>query len=226
VQEEERARIARELHDETSQTLAAFSLHLATMRSEELDCPKVDEHVDQLQVLSREISTGIYRLIHDLRPAHLDDLGLLAALNYLTEAVKQQLSLQVNMNVEGNPYRLDSLVETVCYRVAQEALTNVSRHSGVDKADLRLIFTPQQVRMQVRDQGVGFDPEEQTIPPRGWGLAGMRERAQSVGAVLDITSELNHGTVVEVIMVADNNNTAAVSTAAAKLGLSKSALEE
>jgi len=227
AQEEERARIARELHDETSQTLAAFSLHLASMRCDEPDCPKVDDHVDQLQELNRKISTGIYRLIHDLRPAHLDDLGLVAALNYLNDAVKQQLSLQVNMYVKGDPYRLDSLVETVCYRVAQEALSNVSRHSGVDKADLRLEFTPQQVLLQVSDQGVGFDPEEQTIPPRGWGLAGMRERAQSVGAVLDITSELNHGTVVEVIMVADkNNNTTSVNTAAAKLGLSKSVMEE
>jgi signal transduction histidine kinase len=198
AQEDERARIARELHDETAQVLTAFSLHLAALRDAAPDGDGFQEKVDHLQALSRQMSLGLYRLVHDLRPAQLDDLGLAAALEYLVDEMSRRIGLQIELEISGERQRQDSLVETVLYRVAQEALTNVARHAGVDQACLHLEFKPQSVCLQVSDQGAGFDPQEDQIPPRGWGLAGMRERVDSIGGQIDLKSSPGQGTLVEV----------------------------
>jgi signal transduction histidine kinase len=95
---------------------------------------------------------------------------------------------------------MDSLVETVFFRVAQEALTNVSHHARCDRAVLQLQFDTQQTSLRIIDQGVGFDLDERQSPPRGWGLAGMRERADSVGAQLNIQSAPGRGTLVELVV--------------------------
>jgi signal transduction histidine kinase len=195
AQEEERARIARELHDETSQTLTAFSLHIAALRDAVPDCPKVADQLRQLQSLNRNISEGIYRLIHDLRPAHLDDLGLAAALKYLSEQVKNRVGLHVQLNISGEGQRLDPLLETVIFRITQEALTNVARHAKVNSAVIELEYTEKMVCLRVQDDGIGFDLEVEGSSR--WGLAGMRERAKSVGARFEINSVIGEGTVVE-----------------------------
>jgi len=88
----------------------------------------------------------------------------------------------------------------VLFRVAQEALTNVARHAEVSQAVVQLAFTPEQVIQRVRDEGVGFDVDEFQLPPHGWGLAGMRERAESIGAQFRIVSAIGHGTQIEVIV--------------------------
>jgi signal transduction histidine kinase len=95
---------------------------------------------------------------------------------------------------------MDSLVETVFFRVAQEALTNVSHHACCDQAVIQLQFDSQQASLRIIDQGVGFDLDERQSPPRGWGLAGMRERADSVGARLKIQSAPGRGTQVELVV--------------------------
>jgi two-component system sensor histidine kinase UhpB len=195
AQEEERARIARELHDETSQTLTAFSLHLAALRDVSSDCPEVGERLGQLQSLIRQVSRNIYSLIHDLRPAHLDDLGLVPALQYLCDEARERLSLHVQLTAVGERRKLDPLVETVIFRIAQEALTNVARHAQVDKALIKLEYAENIVYMRVQDQGVGFDLD--IASDSRWGLAGMQERAGSVGAKLEIKSSIGDGTIVE-----------------------------
>jgi len=200
AQEEERTRIARELHDETAQILTAFSLNLATLRELLPTDPRISGILTRLQGLSRRMSQGIYRMMHDLRPAQLDDLGLVAALNYLVEEVQKSTELQVVVNVTGERRRLEPLVETVLFRVAQEALANVARHAEVNQALVQLAFTPEQVIQRVCDEGVGFDTDEQQIPPSGWGLAGMRERAESIGAQFGVVSSIGHGTQIEVIV--------------------------
>ena len=159
AQEDERTRIAHELHDETSQTLTAFTFHLAVLRQMTPKSSKAHEQLEYLQSLSRQMSQDLYRLVRDLRPAQLDDLGLTAALQYLVEENEKRTGLAVALNILGERRRLDSLVETVLFRVAQEALTNVARHSGVHTARLTLEFLPDQVRMQVQDDGVGFQPD-------------------------------------------------------------------
>jgi len=198
TQEEERARIARELHDETAQFLTALSLNLATLRKSLPDVPNLREMLDRLQSLSAQMSRGIYRMVHDLRPAQLDDLGLVAALYYLAEEEQKRTGLSVSLEIDAPQARLDPLIETVLFRVAQEALTNVARHAECDRAAVRLLSNQEAVILQVEDSGAGFAPEKSIIPPHGFGLAGMRERAESVGGQLNIQSSPGQGTLVEV----------------------------
>lgn len=198
-QEDERARISRELHDEIAQLLSAFSLELAALRGS----PKradTTRAVDHLQGLSRQMSQSLYRLVRDLRPSNLDDLGLVAALNSLAVQDCQQKGLSVDFQVNGSPQRLNPLVETVLFRVAQEALNNVCRHSGTRYARLELEYGRDTVTIRIADQGVGFDPTETFHPPRGWGLAGMRERVESLEGRLTLEAAPGNGTTVEVVI--------------------------
>ncbi len=198
-QEDERARIARELHDEIAQLLSAFSLELGALRST-LKRGDTTRMVDHLQGLNRQMSQSLYRLVHDLRPSHLDDLGLVAALSSLIERDCQPKGFQVEFVVEGNQQRLHPLVETVLFRVAQEALNNVCRHSGVQQARVALCYEGERVSIRIMDEGRGFDPSEKFHPPRGWGLAGMRERVESLAGQLNLQSSPGRGTTVEVIL--------------------------
>jgi len=197
AQEEERSRIARELHDETSQVLTAFSLDLATLQTIVCDRTEVKNLVDRLQGLSKQMSQGLYRLVHDLRPAQLDDLGLISALEYLQDDCVSA-GLEVSIDIQGKARRLDSIIETVLFRVAQEALHNVVRHAQIRQARILLVYQAQEITLKIEDPGVGFNPVQSFAPPRGWGLAGMRERVESVGGQLSIESEPGKGTIVEV----------------------------
>jgi signal transduction histidine kinase len=199
AQEEERARIARELHDETSQYLTALSLDLATVKRLIRRKPEASRILERLQTMSRQVSQGIYRMIRDLRPAQLDDLGLVAALGYLVDEARSN-GLEVTLAIEGGRQRLEPLVETVLFRIAQEALTNVARHAGCGEATVRLEFAPSQAMLSVEDHGIGFNPAASRLPPHGWGLEGMRERAESVGGRFEIRSAPGDGTRVEVVV--------------------------
>jgi signal transduction histidine kinase len=196
-EEEERALIARELHDETAQILTAFMFHLAALRATLHRQSKTRDQVDQLQNLSRQMSQRLHDLVHTLRPAQLDDLGLAPALKFLADESHQRLGLKVHFRLVGKPRRLDSLKETVLYRVAQESLTNVARHAGVRDADLSLTYQAESVHLSVLDCGAGFDLAARS---QGWGLVGMRERAASVGSDLQIKTLPGQGTRVEIIV--------------------------
>jgi signal transduction histidine kinase len=120
------------------------------------------------------------------------------ALQYLAEEEYKRAGLQVELQISGERQRLDPLVETVLFRVAQEALTNVIRHAQCEQASLKLKFNPEQVMLHVRDEGVGIRSMPADASQRGWGLEGMRERVESVEGQLEITSPVSGGTVVEV----------------------------
>jgi signal transduction histidine kinase len=195
AQEDERARIARELHDETAQILTALSLNLATLSK--FTGNQGVEILNRLQSLSRQMSRGIYRLVHDLRPAQLDDLGLVPALHYLMEQEGKRNGLIVQFDVLGSRRRLDPLVETVIFRIAQEALTNINRHAKVNLAQMQMTFSADWVTFQVRDSGQGFDPSKKLVPPHGWGLAGMRERVEALSGVFTVQSAPGQGTLIE-----------------------------
>ncbi len=197
AQEDERARIARELHDETAQVLSAFTLELATLRNSLRRRSELTQLVDRLQDLSRRMSQGLYHLVHDLRPAQLDDLGLIPAIKYILEQDCCPKGMQVDFTVAGSVRRFDPLVETVLFRVAQEALTNVVRHSGTNQARVEIHFESGGICLRVADAGAGFDPTAVFHPPHGWGIAGMRERVESVGGKLQIESAPGDGTLVE-----------------------------
>lgn len=198
TQEEERARIARELHDELAQVLTAFSLDLETLRKQVPSRSKTSVLIHRLQDLSRQMSQSMHRLVHDLRPTHLDDLGLLSALKYLAEDSGRRWGLEVDFETEGQPRRVDSLAGTVLFRIAQEALVNVARHAQTKKACISLHYLPDEIVLHVSDPGVGFNPEEKFMPPRGWGLMGMKERAESAGGQFEVQSREGGGTSISV----------------------------
>ena len=197
AQEDERTRIARELHDETSQILTGFSLHLAALNEIVGNIPQANKQIGYLQSLSKQMSQGLYRLIRDLRPAQLDDLGLIAALNFLVGDIRNSLNLKVHLQIKGNHQRMESLVETVFFRVAQEALTNVARHAHTQEAQVLMVFNEELIEIQISDQGVGFNPDLLTSFPNRLGLTGMKERVESVGGKLEIWSMPQRGTSVK-----------------------------
>jgi two-component system sensor histidine kinase UhpB len=196
AQEEERTRIARELHDETAQFLTTLSLDLATVQKHFNPQSQPYSLLERLQRLSSQMSEGIHRMVHDLRPAQLDDLGLAAGLRYLVDETRRQ-GLRVEIEFTGQRQRLDPLVETVCFRIAQEAFTNTIRHAHAHRVKIHLAYLSQKVLLQIQDDGIGFDPTKRQIGQPGLGLAGMQERAESVGGILRIDSSPGHGTLVE-----------------------------
>jgi signal transduction histidine kinase len=173
---------------------------LATLRELAKRNPQIKNIIDELQELSRRMSQGLYHMVHDLRPAHLDDLGLVPAIKSLLDSECCPKGMAVTFEVNGTQKRLDSLIETVLFRVAQEALTNVTRHAGTNRATVCLDYAPEAVTLGVLDSGRGFDPNEPLHPPRGWGLEGMRERVESVGGRLILHSAPGRGTTVQVVI--------------------------
>jgi len=198
AQEEERGRISRELHDETAQTLSAFGLTLGALRQRIADQPILIDLIDKLQALSNQMSSGIYRLVHDLRPTQLDDLGLIPAIQHLTSEDQRFSGLKVNLMIEGERLRMDPFIETVLFRVVQEALNNVKRHSECEEVGVHFKFEQKQVMLRVQDKGKGFEIKQQLDSGSGWGLAGMKERTESVGGIFKVDSAPNFGTLIEV----------------------------
>jgi len=200
AQEEERARIARELHDETAQTLTAASLNFATLKNKLEGMPEVSDVVNRLQNLCKQMNHDLYRLVHDLRPAQLDDLGLIPALRYLVDEGQANTNIDVGLTVHGQQQRLEPFVETVIFRIVQESLTNVARHAETNTAKVELCFEQEQVILRVIDNGKGFDTNRQETHQKGWGLIGMAERAESINGRFLIESFPGKGTTIEVII--------------------------
>ena len=196
AQEDERARFARELHDEMAQTLTAFTLDTGTLKQVIRPRSKAAPILARLQELGKQMSQSMQQMVYDLRPAHLDDLGLLPALQFMADKDGPRLGLKIEFETDGEPHRIDSLAETVLFRVAQESITNIARHAKSNKAVIRLSYLSQEIKLEISDKGIGFDPEEKFIAPRGWGLAGMKERTESVGGRFEVRSEAKHGTTI------------------------------
>ena len=196
VQEEERARIARELHDDTAQVLTAFKFHLASLERG-IDPNSISSpQVVQLKKLCSQMSESLYRMVHDLRPAQLDDLGLVSALEFLVIENQERTGMKAKLVVGGSRRRLDSLIEAVIFRVTQEALLNVIRHAGVQSASVELSYSSQEIRLEICDQGCGFNPAQVLSPPRGFGLVAMRERVEAVGGIFDVIAAPGSGSRV------------------------------
>jgi signal transduction histidine kinase len=195
-QEEERARVARDVHDGVAQTLSALSLGLAALRTR-LRKPDTTSAVDHLQDLSHQMAQALFRLVRDLRPSQLEKLGLLPALRQLIAEDLAPQGIHASFETHLDSVPLDEASQIVLFRFAQEALINVSRHAGVDRASVALDCDGSRVILRVCDDGRGFDPAAEFLPPKGWGLAGMRERVESVGGTMHLSSAPGAGTVVE-----------------------------
>ena len=186
---EERARLARDLHDETIQALVALGRQLDLLA---LDLPHVEvaaERLERIQTLLASTLDGVRRMSQNQRPAALEDLGLVAALRAHADAWRD-LGLTATLRIRGEPKRLSSAIEYAVYRVMQEALSNVARHAGIGEVDVELCFSSDELSLTVTDAGHGFSPRR---TPAGQGLLGMRDRAAEIGAELEITSSASTG---------------------------------
>lgn len=201
AQEEERGRISRELHDETAQILTAASLNMSTLESLIHENPEAMELLSRSKGLCMDMSGTLRRLVHDLRPAQLDDLGLVSALRHISEKNHYHQGFTVSFDIFGNQRRLDRVVETVLFRLAQEAVVNVLRHAQTDQAQMTLAFAQHQVVLKITDKGIGFTPE--LVSRERLGLAGMRERVEMVGGKLEINSKPGAGTEIKVVIPLD-----------------------
>jgi signal transduction histidine kinase len=202
AQEEERRRLARELHDATIQDLIAID-HRVQILSRGLQAGE-GEAAPRLDELRRELNRSIQelrRLTGALRPMYLEDLGLVPALDMLAKEAVRDLGVNVSFDVEGHPRRLGPEAELAVFRIVQEALNNISRHATATKAIVRLRYEHDKVVTQIQDDGGGFDPPEQVgeLAAQGhYGLLGMHERAQLAGAQLKLESAPGKGTLVTV----------------------------
>jgi two-component system, NarL family, sensor histidine kinase UhpB len=190
AQEEERARVARDLHDEVNQSLTGLLLRLEAVR--EAAPPELESELAETRALANQAMEELLSLARQLRPTALDDLGLAAAIGGQVEQLRRP-GLEAALTTEGDFSDLDDDVQLVVYRVAQEALTNAARHSEAQRIRVSLRRAGQGVELEVGDDGRGFAFEQSE---RGLGIGGMRERALLVGAELTIESRPGHGTTV------------------------------
>lgn len=196
AQEEERKRIARELHDETSQSLTALILSLETAKSS-LSDPEAKTQFSSSKDLALRALDGVHHLIAGLRPSVLDDLGLQAALRWMAEQSLKPAGIGLQYEVSGADCRLPGGVETAVFRVAQEAITNVVRHADAEMVTLLLEFGEGTVSVEIEDDGQGFDVQEGMKLREGgggWGLMGMQERVALFGGEFSIDSAPGRGT--------------------------------
>lgn len=204
VQEQERLRIARELHDDLQQNLAAILMETEVVRAQ---ARAVDERVREalrrIEQLAKDVVGSMRHIVHDLRPPALEDLGLVAAIRALAASFSERTAIPCR--VEATAFERDSddglaPVATCVYRVVQEALTNVARHAGARQAQVRLQPLPdQRLCVTVSDDGVGIHPQA-LHKPDSFGLLGMRERVRACGGTLRTRSAATGGTVVEAVL--------------------------
>ncbi len=204
VQEDERRRIARELHDEAGQALTALMVGLRLLESERADPRALLERITDLKRTTDGVMENLHRLAMDLRPASLDHLGLTAALQQYADLCSQRYALDVQFEVVGlENARLPADVEIALYRIVQEALTNVARHARATRADVLLERRGNRLVLIVEDDGIGFMPAQQT---NRLGLFGMHERAEMLGGQLTIESQPGLGTTIYLEITYDDSH--------------------
>jgi signal transduction histidine kinase len=194
VQEAERHHLARELHDEVGQLLTG--LHLLLKPDGQQSATALDSRIDQARSIVDELLEKVRGLSFDLRPAALDELGLVPALLTLFERFRAQTGVAVDFKQQGVEERFPPELETSAYRIVQEALTNVVRHAGVDRVTVRVWATREMLSVQIEDRGCGFDPEAALAMPRSSGLAGLHERVLLLNGHLTIESRPGAGTQI------------------------------
>ena len=202
AQEEERKRLARELHDETAQRLIALSHHLEHIAaSNKRLSAEIIGQLTNLQEGVRDVLKEVRRFSRDLRPSILDDLGLLPAMEWLTDDIREQHGIEANLMITGSQQRLNPEAELLLFRIAQEALNNVRRHAEASKVSVAIEFDEAKMKLMVQDDGKGFQVPN-TVGELSrigkLGLIGMEERTRLLGGSLRVQSEPCQGTTVTV----------------------------
>jgi signal transduction histidine kinase len=201
AQEAERQRIARDLHDETGQSLTAIGLGLRGLSNTLTKDPsRAADTLHHLESLTADSLSELQRLISDLRPSHLDDLGLPAAMRWYAGKVSERTGLKIRVDIFGEEKPITEPIKIATFRIMQEALNNTIKHAGATSVFVQLSFESDHIHISMRDDGNGFDPDlvemRQTSRP-SLGLAGMRERASLLGGTVSLQSGPGQGTLIE-----------------------------
>jgi signal transduction histidine kinase len=204
AQEAERQRVARDLHDETGQSLTAIGMGLRGL-SGKLGGRNKDalNTLHKLEALTADSLKELQRLMTDLRPSHLDDLGLSAALRWYAAKVQEHSPLHIRVDIHNEECDLDDAVKITIFRIIQESLNNVIKHSQATHVNIHLHYEEKNVRINVFDNGIGFDRsqvQERRASRPSLGLAGMEERAALLGGAVTVQSRPGYGTEVEALI--------------------------
>jgi PAS domain S-box-containing protein len=206
LQDEERRRIARELHDSTAQILTALTLNLAMVKSHGGGdgSPEAQRGLDEARSLADKAADEIRNISHLLHPPELDQVGLVAAVCWYAAKFKERTAIAVTLKSDGDIGRLPAEMEGALFRVFQESLTNIQHHSGSRTAEVRVRRQDSELVLEVADKGKGIPPELLTMSAQsaaklGVGIAGMRERLRQLGGRLEITSS-SRGTIVRAVV--------------------------
>lgn len=204
LQEEERGRISRDLHDGVGQLLTALKVQLDLLEQDVVRShPELTARVSAARELADTCLAEVRQLSHLIRPQMLDELGLVPTLRWLARTVQKRAGLAVDFVHEGSETRLDPALETLVFRLVQEALTNVARHAGVDRAAVRVSRVEGELRVTVEDAGGGFDAEEILNcleEDRGFGVRAMRDRVKFFNGRFHLVSAAGQGTRIEVAL--------------------------
>jgi signal transduction histidine kinase len=199
AQEAERRRISYELHDGVGQSLTALKIQLDLLAQTPEET--VGASIEQLQSLANLALQDVRQLSRLLRPHMLDDLGLLPTLRWLFRSFEQSSGIHVEFQHDGMDMRFDPDLETLVFRIVQEAVTNSAKHARTRSIEVRALATASRVSLTVQDLGVGFDAEAVLDPASrngGFGLRGIRDRVQLFGGRFSLHSEPGAGTLIEV----------------------------
>ncbi len=200
AQEDERLRISRELHDDTAQLLVGLSRSLDALMSGKPQLPRtVKERLEKMRELAESALEGVRRFSQDLRPSVLDDLGLVPALEWLAGDLEERGGVAVNVSITGTRRRMSPEKELAVFRIAQEALSNVRRHSRASRVDVSVDFAEDALTLVIGDDGEGFYMPERAsdlVVYGKLGIVGMRERARLVNGTLIVQSEVGKGTTI------------------------------
>ncbi|MBI3191288.1 MAG: PAS domain S-box protein, partial [Pedosphaera parvula] len=196
AQEEERKRISRELHDEVGQALTAINVNLAMLKRETAEKRNAgDRKIEEAQALLEQTMANVHRFARELRPAMLDDLGLIPALRSYTKDFGERTGITVHLTADLSEADLDGERKTVLYRVAQESLNNIAKHARASEVELAPHRQEDRVRMEIKDNGQGFQVDARAAKETSrLGLLGMEERVRLVNGTFALESSPGQGT--------------------------------
>jgi signal transduction histidine kinase len=202
AQEEEKQRIALELHDETAQTLSAIAVALDSLSHGTGDLTREQrDTIQDARRMAAEVLQETRRLIYALRPVALEEMGLDIALRGYAEDLLQRSGVDIHMTTKGQKERLGDQLELSLYRIGQEALNNIAKHANAQNVWINMEYGDSTLSLTVQDDGIGFDPGEVDRTPslmRGMGLEGIRERTSLVGGIATVRSTPKSGTTIRV----------------------------
>jgi two-component system, NarL family, sensor histidine kinase UhpB len=204
AQEKERIRIARCLHDDTGQSLSTLIIALERLENR---IPESTAELEQRLVAARRLAAGsleeLRRIIYDLRPSILDDLGLVSAIRWYARTYLEPQAIQVRLFMPEEDFKLPEELATALFRITQEAISNIVRHAAAKTVMITLCLSEQDVSLQIKDDGLGFDVESlasQAPPPQRLGLLGIQERVDLLGGVLSVESNPGQGSRLQICL--------------------------